>query len=58
MTVEYHSGVARADYTVYVQGLSDGKSLSYDGYFLAEDDGLTTQIIKINKSGDNYAVID
>lgn len=56
--VKYFSGSVRADYTVYVQGATGGTTRSYEGFFLAEDSGLTTDVIEITKDGENYTIID
>ncbi|MCX2743921.1 hypothetical protein OO013_08590 [Mangrovivirga sp. M17] len=57
--VKYFSGTARADYTIYVQGLSpNGETLTYDGYFLSDDDGLISQVITITKNQDRYSIVD
>lgn len=54
--VKYHSGTGQANYKVEVTGNSTNKTQSFTSYFSTSDAGMTANVIKLVKSGDQYTV--
>ncbi|NMM48249.1 hypothetical protein [Marinigracilibium pacificum] len=57
--VKNYSGNTRVDYTIRVYGLNDSqREFTYNGYFLANDNINVHELIKIQKSGSTYTIIN
>ncbi len=54
----YYNGEAAVDYTLFVKGSSSTENITFNGSFLSTDKGVVVDYLKIQKSGNEYSIVD
>ena len=58
LKVYAYRATKKANYTLYVKGDDEGELKSYTGVFLAGDQDLTVEFLKIKKTGTTYSITE
>lgn len=53
-----YNSTKRTNYTLYVKGDDEGELKSFTGEFLAGDEGLSVDFLKIKKTGSSYTIVE